>query len=303
MASQHHQVEHSVSVGQIAWFPWLLQSERHSCNCFSSQWVEHHGCDIIVYIFIFKERIRKRQTKQRHLLKTLFCLLSLMLSDTGQYSAGWCLHGNLITAICSWWTSKHHIADAALGKLIAHQSWAFVRILVFLQLMIKRHDSAAAAQICFQAGLRMTWQRCSMTEYCTSFITNCTFLQHCRSNKFTYWPHWGRMCISCCVAMAVAATWWPVSNEWWWVWGKGGWHHVLPGSVPSPWCGLCSPPPLCSAWFCCNTSHSRAASGSASPPIQSQTPLGKKNTKIVSFCKNWCEDAEDVNMLSKIHSN
>ncbi len=62
---------------------------------------------------------------------------------------------------------------------------------------------------------------------------------------------------------------------------KGGWRHVIPGSVLSPWCGRCSLHPLCSAWSCCNTSRSRAASGSESPPAQSQTPSGRKKGKKI----------------------
>lgn len=64
---------------------------------------------------------------------------------------------------------------------------------------------------------------------------------------------------------------------------RGGWCHVIPGSVLSPWCGLCFLHPLCSAWSCCNTSRSRAASGSESPPDQSQTPEENKKQK---GCKN-----------------
>lgn len=65
---------------------------------------------------------------------------------------------------------------------------------------------------------------------------------------------------------------------------RGRWRHVIPGSVLSPWCGLRPLRPLCSAWSCCNTSHSRAASGSESPPAQSQTPVagGKRQKTTVS---------------------
>lgn len=59
------------------------------------------------------------------------------------------------------------------------------------------------------------------------------------------------------------------------------WRHVIPGSVPSPWCGLCYLHPLCSAWSCCSTSRSRAAAGSASPPAQSQTPEGGQRKNLV----------------------
>lgn len=60
---------------------------------------------------------------------------------------------------------------------------------------------------------------------------------------------------------------------------NGGWRHVIPGSVLSQWCGLCCLRLLCSAWSCCSSSHSRATSGSESPPARSQTPLGKRKEK------------------------
>lgn len=57
---------------------------------------------------------------------------------------------------------------------------------------------------------------------------------------------------------------------------------VLPGSVLSPWCDLCSLHPLWWAWFCCSTSHSTESSVSGSPPAQSQTPAGHQERK-----KQW----------------
>lgn len=51
---------------------------------------------------------------------------------------------------------------------------------------------------------------------------------------------------------------------------------VLPGSVLSPLCGLCSLHPLWWAWFCCSTFHSTEFAVSVSPPAQSQTPAGHK---------------------------
>lgn len=137
-------------------------------------WTWHH-------IFILKEGVRKRQTKQRHLFKALFCLLSLMLSDTRQYSAGWCLHGNVITAIYTYllltqrWGNWLPINPESLWGF-----WYFCRCI---------DDKAtwqccySSVQLCFQPGYNKGvvwwWHR---------IMCNCTFFcSTADPNKLTFW--------------------------------------------------------------------------------------------------------------------
>lgn len=52
----------------------------------------------------------------------------------------------------------------------------------------------------------------------------------------------------------------------------------VPLSVLWRWSYLSSLHLLCSAWFCCRTSHNRAAWVFASPPVRSQTPAAQNTT-------------------------
>lgn len=52
----------------------------------------------------------------------------------------------------------------------------------------------------------------------------------------------------------------------------------VPLSVLWRWSYLSSLHLLCSAWFCCRTSHNRAAWVFASPPVRSQTPAAQTTT-------------------------
>lgn len=120
------------------------------------------------------------------LFLSVFCLLYVfafsLLSDTGHYSAGWRLHGNLITAICSC-DRPASIADAALWRLTTHQSCFFFRILVFLQterltaLMLLMHDDAAAdlLQTWTVTNAVNSWQHDDGPDCFESFIKCCTF--------------------------------------------------------------------------------------------------------------------------------
>lgn len=54
---------------------------------------------------------------------------------------------------------------------------------------------------------------------------------------------------------------------------------VLPGSVLSPLCDLCSLHPLWWAWFCCNTFHSTESAEFVSLPAQFQTPARHQKRK------------------------
>lgn len=54
---------------------------------------------------------------------------------------------------------------------------------------------------------------------------------------------------------------------------------VLPGSVLSPLCDLCSLHPLWWAWFCCSTFHSTESAEFVNLPAQSQTPAGHQLRK------------------------
>ena len=79
----------------------------------------------------------------------------------------------------------------------------------------------------------------------------------------------------------------------------------IPLFVLWPWSCLWSLLPLCSAWFCCSTSHSRAASESESPPVQSQTPCTETEQRhvTVGFSRVHYKVQQRVSLIHCLHSD